>query len=43
MRSYEPGLGIARYQRPKAGHILQMAGKNKFELPSKKKMAGEIL
>jgi hypothetical protein len=24
-------------------HILEMAGKNKFELPSKKKMAGEIL
>jgi hypothetical protein len=28
---------------PKAGHILEMAGKNKFELPSKKKIAGEIL
>jgi hypothetical protein len=30
-------------QWPKAGHILEMAGKSKFELPSKKKMAGEIL
>ena len=43
MRSYEPGFEIACYQWPKAGHILQMAGKNTFELPSKKKMAGEIL
>ena len=29
-------------QWPKAGHILEMTGKNKFELPSKKKMAGEF-
>jgi hypothetical protein len=32
-----PGIEIAGYQWPKAGHILEMAGKNKFELPSKKK------
>jgi hypothetical protein len=32
-----PGLEIAGCQWPKAGHILEMAGKNKFELPSKKK------
>jgi hypothetical protein len=30
------GLEIADCQWPKAGHIL-MAGKNKFELPSKRK------
>jgi hypothetical protein len=36
-------LEIAGCQWPKAGHILEMAGKNKFELPSKKKTAGEIL
>jgi hypothetical protein len=40
-----PGSGfeIAGCQWPKAGQILEMAGKNKFEQPSKKKMAGEIL
>jgi hypothetical protein len=27
------GLEIADCQWPKAGHILEMAGKNKFELP----------
>jgi hypothetical protein len=27
------GLEIAGCQWPKAGHILEMAGKNKFELP----------
>jgi hypothetical protein len=37
------GLEIAGCQWPKAGHILEMAGKNKFELPSQNKMAGEIL
>jgi hypothetical protein len=36
------GLEIAGCQWPKAGHILKMAGKNKFEA-SRKKMAGEIL
>jgi hypothetical protein len=36
------GLEIADCQWPKASHILEMAGKNKFELPSIKKMAGEI-
>jgi hypothetical protein len=36
-------LEIAGCQWPKSGHILEMAGKNKFELPSRKKMAGEIL
>ena len=40
-----PGLEIVGcMQWPKAGHILEMAGKNKFELPKAvKKMAGEIL
>jgi hypothetical protein len=28
-----PGLEIAGCQWPKAAHILEMAGKNKFELP----------
>jgi hypothetical protein len=28
---------VAGCQWPKAGHILEMAGKNKFELPRKKK------
>ena len=32
------GLEIAGCQWPKADHILEMAGKNKFELPSKKKL-----
>jgi hypothetical protein len=32
-----PGLEIAGCQSPKAGHILEMAGKHKLELPSKKK------
>jgi hypothetical protein len=27
------GLEIAGCQWPKAGHILEMAGENKFELP----------
>jgi hypothetical protein len=31
------GLEIAGCQWPKAGHILEMAGKNKLELPSQKK------
>jgi hypothetical protein len=31
------GLEIAGCQWPKADHILEMAGKNKFELPSQKK------
>ena len=31
-----PGLEKAGCQWPKAGHILEMTGKNKFELPSKK-------
>jgi hypothetical protein len=39
---HEAGLEIASCQWPKAGHMLEMAGKNKFELPSKI-MAGEIL
>jgi hypothetical protein len=30
------GLEIVGCQWPKAGHILEMAGNNKFELPSKK-------
>jgi hypothetical protein len=38
-----PGLEIADSQWPKAGHILEMAGKNKFELPSQKKKAGGLL
>jgi hypothetical protein len=38
-----PGLEIAGCQWPKASHILEMAGKNKFQQPSKKKMVGEIL
>jgi hypothetical protein len=29
----EPGLEVAGCQWPKADHILEMAGKNKFELP----------
>jgi hypothetical protein len=33
MPAYTPGLEIAGCQWPKAGHILEMAGKNKFELP----------
>jgi hypothetical protein len=37
------GLEIAGCQWPKAGHILEMAGKNKFELSSHKEMADEIL
>jgi hypothetical protein len=43
MRSCEPGFEIAGCQWPKADHIFEMADKNKFELPSKKTMAGEIL
>jgi hypothetical protein len=31
------GVEIAGCQWPKAGHILEVAGKNKFELPSEKK------
>jgi hypothetical protein len=34
---YSTGLEIAGCQWPKAGHILEMTGKNKFELPSKRK------
>jgi hypothetical protein len=34
---FKTGLEIAGCQWPKAGHILEMASKNKFELPSKKK------
>jgi hypothetical protein len=30
------GLEVAGCQWPKAGHILEMAGKNKFELQVKK-------
>jgi hypothetical protein len=37
IKYYASGLEIAGCQWPKAGHILEMAGKNKFELPSKKK------
>jgi hypothetical protein len=37
------GLEIAGCQWPKAGHILEAAAKNKFELPCQKKIAGEIL
>ena len=37
IRARNSGLSMAK------GHILEMAGKNKFELPSKKKMSGEIL
>jgi hypothetical protein len=33
----QTGLEIAGCQCPKAGHILEMACKNKFELPKKKK------
>jgi hypothetical protein len=32
-----PGLETVGCQWPEAGHILEMAGKNKFELPKKKK------
>jgi hypothetical protein len=35
-RLFNAELEIAGCQWPKAGHILKMAGKNKFELPSKK-------
>jgi hypothetical protein len=42
VRELPSELEIAGCQWPKAGHILEMAGKNKFELPSQKKMAGEI-
>jgi hypothetical protein len=37
------GSFIAGCQWPKPDHIVEMAGKNKFELSSKKKKAGEIL
>ena len=37
------GLEIVGCQWLKAGHILEMAGKNKFELPSQKEMACKIL
>jgi hypothetical protein len=33
----EPGFEVAGCQWPKADHILEMAGKNKFELPKVKK------
>jgi hypothetical protein len=39
-RNSRSGLPMAK---SRLGYILEMVGKNKFELPSKKKMAGEIL
>jgi hypothetical protein len=38
MSQLKAGLEIARCQWPKAGHILQMAGKNKFEVPKKRQV-----
>jgi hypothetical protein len=37
VRELPSGLETAGCQWSKAGHILEMAGRNKFELPSKKK------